>query len=221
MSKETAGPGKVSDPFIEYTDALSEGAPLPQAIDPQRVDESKPLLETVRFLHGVLQEASVPEELARRLEDRLSREWERIKEGRTLIPRSLSQAFEQLISRFSHFLNIMNRARPESNMGLVIHDNNPTSCRRMSDLMIRFRKKGTLWTNIDNIIETPLYVNSSLTSMVQVADLCSYALRRYLENDEDELFLNVFKRADRKDGRVVGVRHFPTSGCRCNICASR
>jgi hypothetical protein len=85
--------------LIEYTDALCEGALLPQAIEPHLVDESRPLLETVRFLYDVLQKASVPEELARRLEDRLASEWEKIPQGPTLIPRSLRQAFEQLISR--------------------------------------------------------------------------------------------------------------------------
>jgi len=59
--------------------------------------------------------------------------------------------------------------------------------------------------------------------MVQVADLCSYALRRYLENNETGLFEKIFPRADRKDGKVVGVRHFtnPTKPCTCKICASR
>jgi hypothetical protein len=57
--------------------------------------------------------------------------------------------------------------------------------------------------------------------MVQIADLCSYALRRYLENNEDFLFDLIFQRADRKDGRVVGVRHFTPHGCKCKICASR
>ena len=63
---------------------------------------------------------------------------------------------------------------------------------------------------IQNIIETPLFVDSSLTSMIQMADLCGYALRRYLENNETILFDEVFKRADRRAQTVVGVRHFST-----------
>lgn len=84
--------------------------------------------------------------------------------------------------------------------------------------MMEFHKKGTLWTKVKNIIETPLFVDSQLTSMVQIADLCSYALRRYLENGEEELFQLVFKRADRKDGKVVGIRHFSRNDCKCDIC---
>ncbi len=41
--------------------------------------------------------------------------------------------------------------------------------------------------------------------MVQIADLCSYALRRYLENEESTLFDLVFERADRRGGVAVAL----------------
>lgn len=56
--------------------------------------------------------------------------------------------------------------------------------------------------------------------MVQIADLCSYFIRRYLENGETGLFNLIFKRADRKNGIVVGIRHFNESTCNCTICVS-
>lgn len=55
--------------------------------------------------------------------------------------------------------------------------------------------------------------------MVQLADLCAYALRRYLENGETELFDLIFQRADRIGDVVVGVRHFTAENCPCRICA--
>jgi hypothetical protein len=61
-----------------------------------------------------------------------------------------------------------------------------------TSLMRRFHKRGTLWTRIQRLIETPLFVDSSLTSLVQIADLCGYALRRYLENGERDLFERIF-----------------------------
>lgn len=128
------------------------------------------------------------------------------------------QAFEQIISRFEQYLKIKGKGNPESQFGLLIHDNNQTVAKKHTDLMKQFYQKGTLWTTLENIIETPLFVDSQLTSMVQIADVCAYALRRYLENSEEELFKLVFTRADRKDGRVVGVRHFTKVGCSCKIC---
>ena len=54
--------------------------------------------------------------------------------------------------------------------------------------------------------------------MVQIADLCAYSLRRYLENGETQLFNLIYKRADKKDDVVVGVRHFSKKSCTCEIC---
>ncbi|MBI4469632.1 MAG: DUF3800 domain-containing protein [Acidobacteria bacterium] len=128
------------------------------------------------------------------------------------------QAFEQIVSRFERYLR--NVGEEGRNYGLLIHDNNQTVARRHTLLMKRFHQRGTLWTQLNHIIETPLFVDSELTSLVQVADLCGYAIRRYLENDEEPLFDLVFQRADRHDGRVVGVRHFTSLGCLCKICIS-
>jgi hypothetical protein len=126
------------------------------------------------------------------------------------------QAFEQVVSRFEQYLE--NTSGDQGNFGLLVHDNNETVARKHTQLMRSFHQQGTLWTRVEHIIETPLFVNSSLTSMVQVADLCSYALRRYLENSETDLFGRIFARADRIYNRVVGVRHFTAMTCACEIC---
>jgi len=130
------------------------------------------------------------------------------------------QAFEQLVSRFEQFLQHVNRRSSDNCFGILIYDNNETVAIKHTKIMHRFLNDGTLWTNINRIIETPLFVNSELTSMVQIADICSYSLRRYLENNEEELFDLIFKRADTYGGRRVGVRHFTKSGCDCKICQS-
>jgi hypothetical protein len=99
-----------------------------------------------------------------------------------------------------------------------VHDNNETVAKKHTRLMRRFHREGTLWTRIERLIETPLFVDSSLTRLVQIADLCGYALRRYLENGETDLFTRIFPRADRRGSVVVGVRHFTVSSCQCEIC---
>lgn len=134
------------------------------------------------------------------------------------------QAFEQVVSRFETFLHkrSTSSSSDESNYGILIHDNNETEARKLTDLMKSFHKKGTFWVKLRHIIETPLFVNSELTSMVQIADLCAFALRRYLENGEEELFNLVFKRGDRdSSGRCVGIRHYTDKAhCNCKICSN-
>jgi len=75
--------------------------------------------------------------------------------------------------------------------GALIHDNNETVSKKHTALMKKFHNQGTLWTSIDHIIETPFFVNSELTSLIQIADLCSYSLRRHFENNEDNLLMRI------------------------------
>ncbi|MGE5114687.1 MAG: DUF3800 domain-containing protein [Acidobacteriaceae bacterium] len=128
------------------------------------------------------------------------------------------QAFEQLVSRFEQYLVNTSPKNGQKHNGLIVHDNNETIARKHTILMREFRDNGTVWNKIEQIIETPLFVNSSLTRLVQVADLCAYALRRYLEKAEETLFDQVFKRADRAGNKVLGVRHFADPKCKCQIC---
>lgn len=129
------------------------------------------------------------------------------------------QAFEQVVSRFQSFLGATG-TKEAPNLGLMIHDNNPTVAKKHTELMKSFHQTGTLWRKVTNIIETPLFVDSSLTSMIQIADLCSYALRRYCENKEAKLFDFVYRRADKRNGVAVGVRHYTDMKCTCKICVN-
>ncbi|MCC5790050.1 MAG: DUF3800 domain-containing protein [Opitutales bacterium] len=134
------------------------------------------------------------------------------------------QAFEQVVSRFQHYLSAIsdNFDFHKKAYGVIIHDNNDTVAKKHTELMKKFHRVGTFFQRIDNIIETPLFVDSELTSMVQIADLCAYALRRFFENGEEELLRKIYSRADQRDNRVVGVRHHTISNtCNCFICQSR
>lgn len=133
------------------------------------------------------------------------------KAGRTVS----EQAFEQLVTRFDTFLL---KDCTEECLGVLVHDNNETVARKHTELMRHFHANGTLWSRIGRIAETPLFVDSRLTRMIQIADLCSYALRRYVENQEDALFNKIFQRAHTYQQKTVGVRHFTTHSCECLIC---
>ena len=129
------------------------------------------------------------------------------------------QAFEQVISRFEHYLQIISKSTHDNELyGALIHDNNETVSKKHTILMKEFLYHGTLWTRIEKIIETPLFVNSELTSLVQIADLCSYSLRRFHENRETDLVDRIKSRFDKKGDKFVGVRHFTSSKCHCFIC---
>lgn len=128
------------------------------------------------------------------------------------------QALEQLVSRFEQYLKIISKSTSSTLYGTLIHDNNETVSKKHTELMKHFHQQGTLWTTIEHIIETPFFVNSELTSLVQIADLCCYALRRYFENNETDLLNRIETRFDRKSGKIVGLQHFTDSSCNCIFC---
>ncbi len=125
-------------------------------------------------------------------------------------------AFFQVLWKFERFL----RDESTGKMGLLVHDNNETVSKRITEMMYAFHKHGTLFGKIQKIIETPLFVDSSLTGMVQIADLCAYAIRRFCENGETELFNRIHPRVHRKGFKVLGLTHYTgkKSSCSCKIC---
>jgi hypothetical protein len=130
------------------------------------------------------------------------------------------QAFEQVVSRFERYLEGDPEGTGRTNYGMLVHDNNESVAHKHTKLMRRFHNQGTIWNRLRNIIETPLFVNSELTRMVQVADLCAYSLRRFVENSESDLFDRIFPRAFRHGAQTVGVRHFAPLSCHCKICVA-
>ncbi len=127
-------------------------------------------------------------------------------------------AFTEVVQRFEYFLINRGRAINQDLRGLVVQDNNETVAKKLTEMMQRFHRQGTRWTSIQQIVETPFFVNSQLTSMVQMADLCGYAIRRYYENNETDLFDRIYSRFDRTPQGIVGIHHFTNTFCRCRVC---
>jgi len=125
-------------------------------------------------------------------------------------------SFEQVVSRFHHYLEAVGG----NAIGLLVQDNNETAAKHLTSLMRLFHKRGTKWVQIPRIIETPLFVDSKLTGMVQLADLVAYATRRFVESGESDLFDRVYNGFDRvPNGKLVGLRHYTSKHpCNCRIC---
>lgn len=116
--------------------------------------------------------------------------------------------FQQVVTRYQAFLENRGNFEGKNLLGLLVSDNNESINRKLTGLMRKFHSSGTFWRGIDKVIETPLFVDSKLTSMIQVADLIAYAVRRFFDNNDAELIDAISARFDRVKGKVVGVRHF-------------
>ncbi len=127
-------------------------------------------------------------------------------------------AFTELLHRYHSFLERKQQQTSGEVFGMVVQDRNDGVSKRITDLAMEYHRNGTGWTKIDRIIETPLFVDSKLTSMVQMADLCSYSLRRMIDHQDFDLFSRVWKRFDSVDGNIVGANHYAEVACKCKLC---
>ncbi len=127
------------------------------------------------------------------------------------------EGFEQFVSRFESYLE------RHGSLGVIVQDQNDKIERMFTQEMQNYFDSGTQWRAISRIVETPLFVASHLTSLVQVADLAAYATRRYFENRETDLFDPFLSIADRlPNGDLCGVRHFTAKRmCDCKVCTDR
>lgn len=130
-------------------------------------------------------------------------------------------AFEQLSSRFDHFLRRTKRTGEEQR-GLIVLDRS-TRETRLQELATTFRRDGHSWGRLERIVDVPFFVDSRATRAIQFADLVTYALWRRFEANDVEFFDAIKHRFDRSGGVVHGLLHerYAESACDCPYCDSR
>ncbi len=111
-------------------------------------------------------------------------------------------AFEQLISKFQRFIQNVS----PNDYGIVAMDNNQTISQKITALSKIFHANGTRYANIPNIIDTPYFVDSKMTSMIQLADIVSYGARKNYEKSDPVLFDLYKPRIDSIRGNLVGLK---------------
>lgn len=130
-------------------------------------------------------------------------------------------AFEDLCQRFDYFLNRQRQAGDQQR-GLIVLDRTTreTSLQRLSR---EFRRAGTRWGSLRNIADTPFFVDSRASRLVQLADHVAYSVfRRYNTGDAQYMDL-IAARFDQADGVYHGLshKHADRMTCTCHACLSR
>ena len=131
-------------------------------------------------------------------------------------------AFEDLCSRFDLYLGRLRR-EGDRQRGLLILDE--SAHETSLQLMARnFRTLGTRWgTTIHNLAETPLFVDSRASRVVQLADHISYAVFRRYNAGDTSYFDIIASKFDSVGGTVHGLNHKQTYNptCMCLACHTR
>jgi len=145
------------------------------------------------------------------------------------------QAFEQVVSRFDAYLKrrddwkLQRSPRRTIDNGLLVLDQDYSTEATIFNQFLDYRKKGHPWGNMRHVIDVPFFASSERVCGLQLADICAYAVRRYLDRNavqgshEERNFQRIFHRFDRDNlGKLHGLRHYvPAGSCNCLVCQER
>ena len=130
-------------------------------------------------------------------------------------------AFEDLCKRFDLFLSRKNK-QGERQRGLLILDRSAqeTSLQKLSR---DFRTVGTKWGVLRNLADTPMFVDSKSSRLVQLADHVAHAVFRRFNAGDAQYFDIIASRFDESDGVIHGLAHKHSGKypCPCPACLSR
>jgi hypothetical protein len=133
----------------------------------------------------------------------------------------IEKAFEDLCSRFDKFLTRRHH-EGDRQRGLLILDesSHETTLQKLSR---DFRVLGTRWGVIRNLADTPLFVNSKASRIVQLADHVAYAVFRRYNSGDTQYFDIIASKFDSSRGVVHGLAHAQRGNpnCMCPACMSR
>ena len=93
----------------------------------------------------------------------------------------------------------------------------------LQKLSREFRKVGTKWGSPKNIADTPFFVDSRASRLVQIADHVAYSVFRRYNSGEAQYFDIIAHRFDTVDNVIHGLvhKHAERNACTCPACLSR
>jgi len=107
------------------------------------------------------------------------------------------EAFENLVSRVDLFLRRRYAQGFPSKTVTIVDRNSSSLCSALRRAQGDFQLFGTRWGNLYNVVETVMFLESHESPGLQLADLCSFAVWRLAEFDDDSLismFASTFDR---------------------------
>jgi hypothetical protein len=114
--------------------------------------------------------------------------------------------FTQVASRFDMFLGRKYKKDKEAQRGIVIFDKSTEelTIQRLSNL---FTHIGHQWgKRLNNFAEVPLFLDSKMSRLIQLADLIAFSIFRYFEYNDDAYF-SVIKNCFDADEKAIHGLH--------------
>jgi hypothetical protein len=136
----------------------------------------------------------------------------------------IQKTSEELAGHFDAYLTGLEIADPnhEKQRGLMIFDKSRHE-KTVQGLMTEYRTTGARFGTIKHLAEVPLFSDSKITRMLQLADFIAYAIYRRYESQDAQFFDMLLPRFHQQGGVVHGLMHLDTNyrDCYCPACMSR
>lgn len=134
---------------------------------------------------------------------------------------TMNMAFEDLTKRFDNYLKML-YSGGDRQKGLLILDDSAHETTLM-ELARNFRQTGTQWGSIKNIADTPFFVSSKSSRVIQIADHIAYSVFRRYNHSDAQYFDIIAERFHSVDHIIHGLAHKQklTANCMCPACHSR
>ena len=133
----------------------------------------------------------------------------------------LKLAFEDISQRYDMYLSKLN-FDGDRQKGLMILDESSYET-ALQDLAKNFRKIGTQWGKIKHIADTPFFVNSRASRIIQLADHIAYAVFRKYNASDHQYFDIIASKFYQSENVIHGLAHKQkvNYSCMCVACFSR
>jgi hypothetical protein len=116
--------------------------------------------------------------------------------------------FSQVASRFDMFLRRIYKQSHDRNVqrGIAIFDESKEEL-KIQGLSHTFTNQGNQWGNrLNNFAEVPLFLNSKMSRLIQLADVIAYSIFRNFEYNDDTYF-SLIKDCFDSDGKAIHGLH--------------
>lgn len=130
---------------------------------------------------------------------------------------------EEMSGHFEAFLSRLEMSREgEKQRGLLIFDHSRYT-QTLHALLTQFRTTGASFGKVTHLADAPLFADSKITRVLQIADFVAYAVFKRYERGDSQFMDLIIKKFDQADGRVHGLVHLVTDyhNCYCPACLSR
>lgn len=131
---------------------------------------------------------------------------------------------EEMTGHFDKYLENLEIERSEfgKQRGLMIFDQSRHE-KTVQALTAQYRTTGASFGRVRRLAEVPLFTDSKITRMLQLADFVCYAVFRYYERSDAQFFNLIIRRFHQSAGKLHGLFHMMSNyqECYCPGCLSR